>query len=136
MKFRETTQEDMDYLANHSISQGVTKQQPEQIDFCYTLEHEGTPLGIGGFRLINPTTAWCWVDLSDTSGKYIRTVYRVISEWIDEFSKNHNLRRLEAYVRIDFPEAIRMVEHLGFERESVMSDFIGEESAYLYKRIF
>ena len=71
MNFRETTQEDLDFVANHSVSRGILKRQPECIDFRYTLEREGKPLGIGGFRFINTTTAWCWLDMTDLAGEYI-----------------------------------------------------------------
>lgn len=136
MKFRETIQEDIDFVANHSISRGIAKHQPEYIDYCYTLEHEGKPLGIGGFRLINETTAWCWVDMTDLAGSHITTCYRVIKEWIDKFVKEHKIKRLQAYVEMDFTEAIRIVKHLGFEWESDMKKFVGNKDAFMYVRIF
>ena len=135
MKFRETTQEDLDFVANHSVSRGILKRQPERIDYCYTLEHEGEPLGIGGFRLINLTTAWCWLDMTDRAGSHIIPAYRVIKERIDIFVKEHGIKRLQAYVELDFPEAIRMVQHLGFEKESIMKSFVGDKDASLYARI-
>lgn len=135
MEFRETTQEDLEFVTSHSISRGVLKQQPEYIDYCYTLEHEGVPLGIGGFRLINATTAWCWLDLTDRSGKHITECYRAVKEWIDIFVKEHGLKRLQAYIEPDFPEAIRMVQHFGFKKESIMKSFIGDKDAFLYVRI-
>ncbi|MHC4891046.1 MAG: N-acetyltransferase [Planctomycetota bacterium] len=135
MEFRETIQEDLDFMADHSVSRGIAKYQPECIDYCYTLEHEGKPLGIGGFRLINKTTSWCWVDMSDSAGKHIPTCYRVIKEWIDKFVEEHQLKRLQAYVECDFPEAIRMVQHLGFEWESNMENFMGDKDAFMYRRL-
>jgi len=135
MHFRETTQADLDYVANHSVSRGIQKHCPEQVDYCYTLEHEGKPLGIGGFRLINVTTAWCWVDLTDRAGSHIVVAYRTIKEWIDVFTKEHGIKRLQAYVECDFEEAIRMVKHLGFEKESIMKNFIGDKDSYMYVRI-
>ena len=122
-------------MADHSVSRGIAKYQPECIDYCFTLEHEGKPLGIGGFRLINKTTAWCWVDLTDLAEKHITTCYRVIREWIDKFVEEHQLKRLQAYIECDFPEAIRMVQHLGFEEESRMENFVDDKPAYLYARL-
>ena len=134
MKFRETTEEDLFFVGNHSVSRGICKHRPECIDYCYTLEHEGKPLGIGGFRLINETTAWCWADFTDLAGKHITVGYRVIKEWIDIFIKEHGIKRLQAYVEVDFEEAIRMVKHLGFEQESVMKNFIGDKDAFMFVR--
>ena len=137
MQFRESTQEDFDYLADHTISRGILKRQPAQVDYYYTLEHEGIPLGIGGFRLINLTTAWAWIDLSDEAKKHIRIVYRTIKEWADIFVKEHKLKRLQAYVETDFPEAIRVAEHLGFRKEfdKPMKNFVGDKDAYMYVRL-
>lgn len=135
MEFRTTTQEDLDFVANHSVSRGILKRQPECIDFCYTLEHEGEPLGIGGFRLINETTAWCWIDMTDRVGSHLIPAYRVVKEWMNIFVKEHGIKRLQAYVEMDFPEAIRMVQHLGFEKESIMRNFVGDKDVSMYVRI-
>ena len=135
MEFRETTKEDLEFAENHTISRGIQKHSPEQIDYCYTLEHEGKPLMIGGFSMINRTTAWCWVDITDESGKNIIRIYRIIKEWIDQFCKDHKLIRLQAYVECDFDEAIRMVKHLGFKKESIMANFMGDKDAYMFVRI-
>ncbi len=134
MEFRESTTEDVEYADNHSISH-ETKDVPEQIDYLYTLEHEGVPLCVGGFRMINHTTAWCHVDLTDKAGSHIIEVYRVIKEWIESFCKEHGIIRLQAYVREDFPEGMRMVKHLGFDYEFTMEKFMGDKDALMYKRI-
>lgn len=135
MEFRKATQSDCDYLADHSISRGIQKQCPEQTEYVYALEHEGIVLGIGGFRLINKTTAWCWVDLSTDAGSCILTVYRTMRDWIESFCKEHGITRLQAYIESDFDEAISMVQHLGFKKECIMEKFMGDKDAFLYKRI-
>ena len=135
MNFRETTTEDLVYVASHSVSRGIQKYCPEQIDYCFTLEHEGKPLAVGGFRLINLTTAWAWLDISDTAEGHIIPLYRATKEWIEIFAAEHGLKRLQAYVECDFEEAVSMVKHLGFNRESTMQNFIGNEPAYLYARL-
>ncbi len=135
MNFRETTQEDLDFVARHSISRGIQKYCPEQVDYSYTLEHEGKPLGVGGFRLINMTTAWCYIDLTELSRSHLTSTYRVIREWIDIFIQEHGLRRLQAYIECDFPEAERLANHLGFKKESVMKNFMGDKDAFMFVRI-
>jgi RimJ/RimL family protein N-acetyltransferase len=136
MEFRETTQEDLDFMANNSVSRGIQKHCPEQADFMYTLEHESKPLGVGGFRLINLTTAWAWVDLSHLAGHHTIVCYRVIREWMEKFVEDHKIKRLQAYIEMDFEVAIRMAEHLGFKYESTMEGFMGDKDAFMYKRIF
>ena len=134
MNFREATSEDIDYMATHSTNQTVDRKLSDVIDYAYALEDE-TLLVIGGFRMIVPTTAWCWINLTEEAKKNIYTTYRVILEWIDEFVYTHDVKRLQAFVK-DIPSHIRLVEHLGFEKESKMKNFYGDEDAYLYARIF
>lgn len=136
MKFRETTQSDFEYMKDHSISRGILKSQPNEIEFTYALEHEGKLLGIGGIRLINCTTAWAWIDMTTDVGNHIIVVYRVIKEWMEKLVEEKGLRRLQAYIEPDFPEAIRMAQHLGFHKESILERFLSDRDAYLFVRIF
>ena len=136
MIFREMTQKDVEFMKDHSVSRGILKSQPEQTEFTYALEHEGKVLGIGGIRLINLTTAWCWVDMAPCVGEHIIVVYRIIKEWMLKLVEEKGLKRLQAYIEPDFPEAIRMVQHLGFEKESIMEDFLPNGDALLYRRLF
>ena len=136
MNFRETTKEDLDFVADNSVSRGISKRQPERIEYSYTLEHEGKVLGIGAFRLINATTAWIWCDITHLAANHMIVVYRVMKEWTEIFVKEHGIRRLQAYIELDFPEAIRMITHLGYHRESIMKHFIEDKDAYLYVRFF
>jgi hypothetical protein len=129
------TLEDVKYLEDNSVSRGIFKNTPEVTDYSYSLEHEGILLASGGFRLINNTTAWCWLDMSHHAGSHIQTLYRVISEWMEEFIKDKGIKRLQAYIDPLFPEGIRLVQHLGFERESNMTNFYGNRDAYLYRKL-
>ncbi len=132
MDFRELKQSDIDFVADHSVSRGILSKQPEIIDFSYALEHEGEILGIGGIRLINETTCWLWLDLTTYAGSHITTVYRVIKEWLAILMKDKGIIRAQAYIECNFPQAIRMVEHLGLHRESIMENFVGDKPAYLF----
>jgi hypothetical protein len=132
MNFRETTQEDLEYMTNHSVSRGF--KCPDRTDYCFTLEHD-VVYGIGGFRLITPTTAWCWVNMAEIAKEHIVVSYRVIKEWIEIFAEEHKLKRLQAYIECDFPEAVRMAQHLGFKKESIMHSFIDDKPAFMYVRI-
>ena len=134
MNFRETIPADFEFMSHHSINKDVDRKILDCVDYVFTLEDD-VPLAIGGFRMINTTTAWCWIDLSDEAGKHLVKVYRVIKEWIDEFAESHKIKRLQAFVRTDFEEAERLVKHLGFKKESIMENFFGEENAYLYVRL-
>lgn len=135
MIFREMNKEDYEYLKDNSASRGIFKNTPEVTEYSYSLEHEGKLLASGGFRLINKTTSWCWIDLTHHAESHITTLYITISKWIDEFVKDKGIKRLQAYIDPQFPEAIRLVQHLGFERESNMKNFYGDRDAFLYVRL-
>jgi RimJ/RimL family protein N-acetyltransferase len=133
MKFREATKEDFDFVADHSVSRG--KVHPECTDYVYTLEHDGVPLCIGGFKLLNYDTAWCWIDITDVAGNHIIVMYRVIRDWIDNFTEEHNLTRVQATVECDFTEAITMVRHLGFKKESIMKRYVNNKDAFMFVKL-
>lgn len=135
MILRDTTQSDIDYLAKHTRSHGSFNKKPDQVDFTYTLEQEGNVLCIGGLNIITPTTGWVWVDISDKANGQMKNVYRYIRDWLCIFTEDKGLIRLQAHVEKGFPEAIRMIEHLGFEYESTMKRFYGEKDFLLYVRL-
>jgi RimJ/RimL family protein N-acetyltransferase len=62
-------------------------------------------------------------------------MYRVIRDWIDSFVKEHNLTRIQATVECDFTEAITMIQHLGFHKESIMKKYVSGRDAFLYVRL-
>jgi len=133
MKFREMTESDIEFMAVHSASKGIFDKMPSQIAYAYAVEQDGVVLGVGGIQLINSVTAWVWVDISEYGRTMMKSGYRIIKEWLDELIKIHKLKRLQAYVRLDFPEAIRMIEHLGFKIECVMKKFTDDgKDAFLY----
>jgi RimJ/RimL family protein N-acetyltransferase len=134
MKLRTMTNEDFEYASNHSVSRSVANKEPPIIDWAVTIEEDGKVMAVGGIRMINLTTAWVWIDLTCNSGSYMIGVYRLIRDWLDGIMEEHGLFRLQAYVESDFEEAIRMVDHLGFEYESTMEKFVDDKPAYLYAR--
>jgi len=139
MRLREATIEDEKIMETFSVSKGNFKKTPESTSYIYTLEHDDKVLAMGGIVLITPTTAWCWVDLSVDAFAHIVTVYRTIKEWLDTLVVEKKIKRLQAYVLSDIPEAVNLVEHLGFNYEYTMPCFAGETgntSAHLYSKIF
>jgi len=136
MNFREMTQSDVEFMKEESLGRGILTKQPEVTDYTFTLEHEGKILGVGGIRLILPTTAWAWVDITKYAEGHMILGYRVIKKWMESLVAEHGIKRLQAYVEPDFPEGIRMVEHLEFERESILEKFLPDgRDAFLYVRL-
>lgn len=136
MNIREMTERDMEFMAEHSVSNGIFGKMPQRTDFSYALENDGKILAVGGIQFINPFTAWGWIDLTEYAQPRMITVYRVVKEWMEKICEAHKIRRLQAYIQTDFPQAKRTVQHLGFEFESKMSNFMGDKDAFMYRRFF
>lgn len=135
MNIRTLTIDDITAMKDVSISRGAIHQSVDWIEFNYAVEHDGELLAIGGIRIITPTTAWAWTDLSYNSKKHMVRIYRIISEWLTVLIEDNHLDRLQTYIEMDFPEAISWIEHLGFKRESIMRKFLDGKDVYMYARI-
>ena len=133
---RDATQEDYEYIASHSISRGLCGKGPDQIDYIYTLEIDDVIMGIGGFRILNLATAYVWIDLSHDAAHHTLTLVKTLKATMASFVEEHKLRRLESHVSVDFPEAIRLLQHMGFTRECVIKNYMPDSDAFLYKRCF
>ena len=134
MNFRISKLEDFEYMAQHSTNK-TERKRIDRVDYDYTLEHEGRVLGMGGFSMILPETYWCWIDLTPEAEDHILTTYRVTKEWINQFADKMEIKRLQAFVRND-ERHIRLVNHLGFQREFLMKNFYANEDAYMYRKLF
>lgn len=136
MEFRLSTETDLEFVSKHSLYE-EENNQPTQLDHIFTLDHGDYILGIGGFRMITNSTAWAWVQLTEYVGRHIEPTYRVIKEYMEIFCKDHNICRLQAWVKKDFHEGIRTVRHLGFQEEYMMKDFLGKDkSAIMFVKYY
>lgn len=135
MNVREATEADLKAMGERTISRGCLGQIPDTTDFVYALEHEGELLAVGGVRLMNASTAWVWADLTAQALENRIVLFRIIRDYIDSLMREKGLTRLMAAIEDDFPEAIRMAEHLGFVRESRMANWTGEKAAFMYVRL-
>lgn len=134
MILRDAMLEDLAIVAESSISRGV-KEHTASVDIVYALEHDGHVIAVGGLKLLNPTVAWAWIDFTAEVREHVKDVYRATTEWLDTMMTTHGLKRVMASVDPDFTQAIRLVEHMGFELESVMLRFFGDRPGLLYVRL-
>ena len=75
--------------------------------------------------LITAQTAWVWVDLTIFALNNIREVVENMRQWLDMQVKALQLSRLQTWADPDWPEAIRLLEHLGFVEDYRPDDFLG-----------
>ena len=134
MELRPATAEDLSEVAKTSISHGE-KEAPESLDFVFAIDDHGKILAVGGAKVITESTAFVWLNLAEEARSRMILIYRVVRDWLDGWEESRTPCRLMAAVRTDFEEGKLTVEHLGFEIESVMPKFFGNEDAYMYVRI-
>ena len=136
IRLREMRVEDVEYMKEHSASNGIFKKMPERLDYSYALVDDGEPLFVGGISLLNPTVGWCWIDMTELGHKNAIISYRVIRDWMELMVKRHKLRRLMAFVEVGFDAGQRTVEHLGFTEEGTLRNMIDGKPAYLYAKLY
>lgn len=135
MNVRDATAADLLAMGSRSVSRGCLGEIPECTDFIYALEHDGELLAVGGVKLMNKTCGFVWLDLAAQALENQVVLLRILRDYIDGLMTDKGLTRLMAAVEEDFPEAVRLAEHLGFKRESRMENWTGELAAFLYVRL-
>jgi hypothetical protein len=136
MQLREATSHDITLVQAITTSGSIGQDVPLLIDLCWALEHDSTLLMVGGFKLIAPGVAWCWMSWTPAVREHVYHAYRVVLEWTDLAMRAHGIRRLMAAVDPDYPEAVRTITHLGFHRESIMEHWFGvDQSAHMYVKL-
>lgn len=141
MEFRQATQEDM-ALVRLDPFEGSIKDYPYMEipdDNCYTGIFESEIVGVGGLVMKWEGVGLLWLMLTNRCRKndvFGLIALRAIKGKMDELIENNHLWRAEATVRTDFPQAIKMIEFFGFEREGLMRKYCPDKAdAYLYSRI-
>ena len=143
MQFRETTQEDLDYVSQNPF-EGAVKNYPYQEvpdSNTYTAIFEGLIVGVGGLVIHWEGVAEVWLMLTDNckkDGFHGVIALTAIKDKMEELIKINNIRRAQATVRIDFPQAIKMIEFFGFKNETpnAMEQYCPDKGdAYRYSRI-
>ena len=141
MKFRKSTQEDLDYVRQNPFESAVKNYPYMAIpdDNCYTAIFGGEIVGLGGLVMRWEGVGLMWLMLTDMclkNGLHGIVALRTIKDKVEELIVLNHLWRVEANVRVDFQVAIKMVEFLGFKRDCKMEKFFPDKTdAYLYSRI-
>lgn len=141
MKFRPCTQEDMAFVRQNPY-EGAIKDYPYMQapdENSYTVLYESQIVAVGGLQMRWEGTGILWLMLTDDSKKHgFHGLFALeaIKEKMNEMIEANGVWRAEAIVRTDFPQAIKMIEWFGFEREGCMRKCCPDKhSAYLYAKV-
>lgn len=141
MQFRKTTQEDLDFVRQNPFEGAVKNYPYMQIpkENCYTIIFEGHIVGVGGLIILWEGVGELWLMLTadcKKHGLYGLIALSAIKDKIEELIENNNIRRAQAVIRTDFPQAIKMIEFFGFEREGLLKQYCPDKGdIYMYGRL-
>ncbi len=142
MHFRPATQEDLAHVRQNPY-EGAIKNYPYMEvpnENTYCVIYESAIVAVGGLQVRWEGVGLLWLMLTVECKKDgihgFRALY-AIREKMEYLIEVNKLHRAEAYVRDDFPEAIKMIEAFGFKREGHMAQQCPDRSnAFLYSKIF
>lgn len=140
MIFRKTTQEDLDYVRANPF-EGAIKGYPymEVPDNCWTAIFQDMIVGVGGLIIHWEGVAEVWLMLTadcEKDGFHGVIALAAIKDKMEELIRDNNIRRAQATVRTDFPQAVKMIEYFGFRCEGLMEQYCPDGGdAYRYARI-
>jgi GNAT superfamily N-acetyltransferase len=103
----------------------------EQSD-AWTGEEGGRVIGCAGVAEVWQGRGIAWALIAKDAGSRFVAIHRAVARYLSLTS----LRRVEAWVDVEFPEAHRWMEMLGFRREGRMARFTPDgRDADLYAKV-
>ncbi len=142
MEFRKATQADLDYVKLNPF-EGAVKNYPYMEvpdENTYAVIYDSAIVAVGGLCVRWEGVGLLWLMLTADCKKDGIHGYRAlyaIKEKMEYLIETNKLHRAEAYVRDDFPQAIKMIEAFGFRREGLMAQQCPDRgNAFLYARLF
>lgn len=141
MIFRQATQEDLDFVRQNPFEEAVKNYAnltvPEKN--CYTVIFQDVIVGVCGITVLWEGVGEVWLMLTaDCRKKGFFGVIALAAIKTKMEEMTFGLKRVQAIIRTDFPEAIKMIEFLGFVNETpegMESYFPDGGNAYLYAKI-
>jgi len=117
---------DMAYVRANPLQESV-KGYPDLVPSpdSYTCLFDGKIVAVGGVVIYLEGIGEIWLMLTKQAredGFRGLAAFNTIKKKIEEFIVEHKLRRVEAQVRSDFPEALRMIKALKFNYEGTKKE--------------
>ena len=85
---------------------------------AYTLFIDDIPVMCAGVGILRPGLGEAWMVLSTLFYKYRKECFIAVRDRLEMIIKGEKLKRVQALVLTDFPEAEHWLIHLGFENET------------------
>jgi hypothetical protein len=123
----------LQHMGNDRLRELAEKREKEGVS--YTGEVDGKVVGCAGVDIYWKGVGEIWSLISSHLRSNPKQTYRCIKEGLRIIVECYAVRTLLAYARADFPEAQRMLEHLGFTQKCRIENYNPDHTdAYLYVR--
>jgi hypothetical protein len=143
MEFRKATQADLDYVRQNPYEGSVDKYPYIEVpdNNCYAAIYEDELVAVGGLTItwegVGVGALWLLLTAQcKKDGIHGIRALDAIQEKTNYLIESNGLWRAEATVRVDFPQAIAMMEFLGFQKEGTRRMYFPDKTdGYLFSRI-
>ncbi len=141
MEFRQATQEDLAFVRQYPFENAVKcypyMECPD--DNTYTVIYESKIVAVGGLHVRWEGVGLLWLMLTEDckkNGFHSVLALAAIKEKTEHLININNLWRAEANIRVDFTQAVKMIEFLGFHYECTMEKYAPDKTdMYLYAKV-
>lgn len=104
---------------------------------AYTARHNGTLLACAGVKCFWPGVGEAWAFISPEIVAYKRELLFYMRKYIQHIADTEKLWRIQAVVRKDFPQGLRLTRHLGFTMEGKLAQYGPDGTdCFMFSRIF
>jgi hypothetical protein len=129
--------EDMLWVIEHGVKEAQLKMAPteemkrvakerEESGMCVTGWIDGQPECVAGIDLLWEGVGDVWMMVTPCINDHIKEGYKCIRKGLKKLIKDHKMRRLQSYGRIDFAECHNLFKHLGFEVEGLAREYTAD----------
>ena len=135
---RPSTQDDMDYLRENPLEEALKNYPtfPAVDGNTYTAIYKDEILGMGGIVSRWSGVGEGWVILSKNCLNRPVEMFLCIKRVWETILENEAFIRVQAVVRVDFPQAIKMAEKLGMKLEGRLEKYTPDGcDVYMYAKI-
>ncbi len=126
--------EDMLWVIEHGVKEVQLKMKPteEMKDFakqredsgmCVTGWIDGKPECVAGIDIMWEGVGDVWLMITPFIDNHVKESYKCIRKGLKKLIKDHKIRRLQSYGRVDFAQCHTLFKHLGFKVEGLARQY-------------
>ncbi len=140
MIIRDLQDGDLEYVRENPL-EGAVKNYPKMIPTppAYTIIFNDKIVGVGGAIILWEGVGEFWLMLTkdcQREGLFGIVALDSVKKKVEEIIEEYKIRRAQCTVRVDFPQARKMVEFLGFKQEGLQRNYTPDScDVWMYARI-